>query len=1163
MRRTLPFANLRRDSSASAPYAVVAVIILMGAGMSYAYLAHLNASRLRMDGVEPWSDGAIDVLDREEAHFREAVQASMTNAMVRSDWPSSVDLVSRIGLAAEGDLVGWASARYPYQMGGRSVTASAPRLSVSTVYGTVLTGNVLGQQLLQRLPVGIEAVGVTTITVGVDGGAQAHRDVVARVDRAEPLVLAAQLQNILEYTLADEGLVPKLIADALSSGLAADPEWTPLDESLVQAIDGAIGVAERCLFRSDTGPSALYFGPGDQVTGPDLLGPGEAGAITVQMPEGRDLTVNDPRALRPTQYRLVPWIEWRGREVDVRISKLWSAEADGPGGAVIARLDISGRFDHRVEVWAGDTSLGSVVRQIQFRDHLVTWAEDPDFASDGKRRWGKAQVEDWDDLRNTMDVVSPPVRQVSLEIPEEFGPVAEISIDGVHLGMVPPGDLRLDNVAAGPHQLLVRPSSRAQTPVTFLADISVPARGEMSSVPILPMEGEDPEAGYAFWFSIMAALHQAGAGPIAHLEHIAAMTGYGPLPEVVRKDPRGHLEEVAFWVEGLDHHLDFRGGQLDDKGAPDPLTTWQLAKKVVSMTKLTVKLLTKLPKTVMKASEVVIDLSSVEGRAAFVVRVQTAEETMDLVEAAEEADGKVIMIFNTDVGPLVERAGNILSAIAIIGKSLTIGADIVELRDAREEGNGTAIAWAVYDLGVDIAQIVMSAVKFASDLGLMVLSKVTKSVLSVIGSAISVVTAFLDAYRDAGHDFWGAWELLLQPDTFGDALSTAGFLSALASLVTTVIVTAALPMLTGVSVATALTMAVAASTGVGLIVMAAVLAIWAIFHWEDISCWVHGSVKSEDVDTVEKDVSSVLGSTMELMANLNTVDVGSEIAGARLERGVGLALMGLRTTSGDTGLVDALAGAPLYHLDAGSSQGRSARAVVESRHWIITLWREVDDLVDDDHATGQDEDSEGFSDDSGIGKDHDYDTDIRVRDDNGIRRAFDQTGLPQFLGELRPETIEGWTVKMRVEGDLFKEALEDWVMALEAIGSQLSEATSALARSSREMTFSASKVAEAGYDRTHGMIEIRLPDEVESARVLVECPDGAIIVDGEPVVGPQLVHVYNGTALLTVTGRSVVSEILSYTSDDHIVGLDMEERGTASQWSELSFGRSFVEHAVA
>lgn len=1160
MRRPLPLPALRRDTGATAPYAVVAVIILLGAGMSYAYLAHLNASRLRMEGLEPWSEGAMDALDREEARFRAAVSDALALAVHLHDGASSVDLVSSIGRVAQDHLSSWAASSYPRYLSGKELTASPPRLSLSTVYGTVLTGNVLGQQTTQRAPVGMEAVGAVTVAVGTPAGGIVSRDVAVRVHRTEPMVLAAHLQNVLEYSLADEGLVPRLMADGLSSGLSKDPGWVPDDGTLGQAVDVAIGVVERSLFHWDTGVSAMALEGGDLVSGTTLLGPGEQGQVLVPLPSTGTVTVRDARAAGPTTFRLVPWVEWRAREVDLRTDRLWSAEAGGPGGAVVAHMDMAGRFGHRVDAWSGDVRLGSVSRDIEFRDHLVAWAEDPTFASGGGRRMGKAQVEDWERLRATMDVVSPPCRQVTLDIAEGFGSAASVSLDGVHLGLMGPGEVLLENVVAGRHQLTVRSDPGTGPTVGHTDEIDVPPTGPVATVAVAPRDGADPEAAYAFWFSVMAALQRSGASPLAHLEHIATLVGYGPLPPEASADPRAHLEEVTYWVEGLDHHLDFRGGNLEDKGDCDPLGTWRLAKEVVSLSKLTFKLVTKLPDKLVGAGQVVVELSGSEGRAAFLVRVQGAGETIDLVEAAEEADGGCRVVFNIETGVLVERAGNMLSALSIIGKSLTIGFDAVELRDATQEGNGTAVAWAVYDLGVDLAQIVLSAVKFACDLGVLVLSRVTQSVLAVIGSAISVVASFLDAYRDAGSDFWGAWELLLTPDTFGDALRTAGFLSAMASLVTTVVVTAALPMLAGVSVAAALSMAVVAASGVGLIVLAAVLAIWAIFHWEEVACWVHGSVTSDDVDRVERDVSDVLGVTLRLMANLNTVDAAQELADARMERAVGLALMDLRTTCGDGGLVEALAGTPHYHLDGGSAQGRRARAVVEARHWIVVLWRQVDDLVDDDHA--EEQGSEGFPDDGGIGKDHDFDGQVRIKGPEGSPLTMDAAAIVAFLEGATVEGTQGWSVRLVVEGDLFKDALGEWVSSLEAIGSQLAEATRALSRSSRETTFAASSVSEAAYDRSRGLVEVRVPAEVASARVMVECLDGAVIVDGEPVTGPVLVHVHNGTALLAVTGRSVVSDILTYTSDDQL-DMDMEATCAVSLWSELSFGGSLLEHALA
>jgi hypothetical protein len=1158
MHKVIPLPRLARDRSATAPYAVVAVIIMLGAGMSYAYLAHLQASRLHMDGLEPWSDLALDILAREEVHFRSAVDAALCVAVSAHHGASSVDLVSSIGRAGQGELDGWASVNYPSLRGFYSIEMFPPRFTLSTIYGTVTTGNVLGQQLPQRVPVGLEAVGAATLTVTHDSGAMASREVVHRIVRTEPMVLAAHLQNTLEYTLADEGLVPLLLSDGLRYRLQEDPGWEPKEGTVLQAVDTAIAIVERSLFHWETRMSWIWENGAETVSGPTAFGVDTQGSVIVQVPHQGRVTLENPRTGETQDVRMVPWVEWHGQEVEITTDSLWSAEAGGPGGAKVVRLDISGRFGHRVDVWRGDTMVGAVGREVQFRDHLVAWAENGSFASDGSRKMGTAQIEDWGDLRRTMDIVSPPVREVVVDISPDLGREVEVTLDGVNLGLVGQGEFLLTNVVAGRHQLMARSPFG-----TFSEEITVPSSGPTTVVSAIPQE-VDTEAAYAFWFGLMSSLHRSGASPVAHLEHIAALTGYPPLPDHVRLDPRGRMEELTFWVEGLDHHLDFRGGAFDDRGADAPLQTWNQAKEVVSFSKLTYKMMVKLPKTVMQAGQVAIQLSDSGGRAQFIVRVQTASETLDLMEATEKIDGSCAVKFNLDGKVVVKEAGTVLSALSLLGKSLSIGFDLVDLTSAVEDGDTASIAWAVYELGVDLAQMVLSAVKFAYDMGVMALSQVTRSTMAVIGSAISVVATFLDAYRDAGEDFWGAWDLLLHPDGFGDALRTAGFLSALSSLITTVVVVAAWPALTGATVSWALlSMAVVAGTGVGLIVLAAVLAVWVFFHWDEVKAWVHGTADADAIDVVKKDMGSALDSTMGLMARLNTVDVEEELAKARVERGIGLAFMDLMSMAGEPGLVDALGGAAHYHLDGGSAQGRKARAIVEARHWTVSLWREVDDLVDGERSSDGGEISEGFPEDKGwAGKNHDYDADIRVIE-NGTRTDLDQEDIATFLRGLEPEMLDDLQVKLVIDGEVFQEALKEWMRALDAIGDMLSRATTSLSRASRESAYSASSVSEAAYDRTRGLVEIRMPAWVESAQVLVECTDGAVLVEGRPVEGPCVVEVTNGTALFAVTGRAVTSRVLSYDDGDVDGEIERLADCTAHKWFELSFGRSVLTHAEA
>lgn len=1161
MRRVLPLPVFARDRSANAPYAVVAVIVLLGAGMSYAYMAHLNETRLHMDGMEPWSDPAMDLLEREEARFREAVRSALAAGVEARRGAPSQDLVSSIGEAAGAELEAWARSSYPVVGGGAAVSATLPSLSLSSIYGTVTTGNPLGMQVPQLLPVGIEAVGASTISVTVAGGASASRAVVVRAAVTEPMVLAAHLQNVLEHSLADEGLVMNLLQDALVHGLEEEIDWAPSSEAVESAVDAAIGVVERALFRSDTGVSAHSAAPGDVVSGPDLLGPGREGDARVRLPAEGPLRLPAVAGGGPSEVRLVPWLAWRSLETDLRVERLWSAEAGGPAGAAVARLDLAGRFDHRVDVWRGDVGTLGVSREVQFRGHLVAFAEDPS-PRDG-RHMGRAQVEDWAGLRAAMEVTSPPLRWMVLDVDPRFGDEVEVSLDGVHMGIMDRGSTRLDNVPAGPHQLLVRSVGPAGEPVVHSDEVTVRASRTVAATPVGPTGEGAAEAAHAFWFALMASQHREGAGSLAHLEHLATLTGYEALPGPVRRDPRGHLGELAFWTEGLERHLDRGGGDLGPRGVPDPLEALSLAKEVVSLSKLAFKLLTKLPGTAREAGELVVELASAEGRASFTMRVRTEAGAIELLMGQETADGGCEVVAQLGAKAVLLRAKDTLSALSIVTKGISIGFDVVRVVEAIEGGDPAEMAWAAVDLQVDLAQLVISLIKFGADIQVLVLPRLASATLTLVGAAISVVAAFLDAYRDAGEDFWGAFDLLLHPDGFGEALRTAGFLSAVATLVTAVVVTTALHVSMGIGLAVALTMAATAATGVGLIVLAAVLAVWAVLHWEEVSCWVHGTVSGDDIDGVERDVGSILGSTMELRARLNAVDVESEVAAARSQRGVGLALLHLRSSSGDDGLVEALAGVPLHHLDGGSSQGRRARAVAEARHWTTALWMEVDDLVDEDHRREGDEVSEGFADDKGyLGKDHAFDADIRVTDATGARTTLAQEGIGAFLGSLTPAGVEGARVELDVDGDVFKEALEDWIEALGAIAGQLSEAISSLARSSMESTLSASAVSEAAYDRTRMLVEVRLPAQVVSARVRVECVGGAVLVGGEPVEGPVVLNVTGGRAVLVVTGRTVNSEVDSYRCEGSFVDVVERVEGNALTWWELGFGGSVLVHGV-
>jgi hypothetical protein len=808
--------------------------------------------------------------------------------------------------------------------------------------------------------------------------------------------------------------------------------------------------------------------------------------------------------------------------------------------------------------------LSGVSREIEFRFHTTAFAEDGSLTTDQDAHYGQAQVEDWSDLRRTMDVVASRPRELPVVIGPSFTSGAELSLDGVHLGLFRGTRVVLSNIQPGRHELMARPLSSEEGIGGSMVSLEVPPRDPVPEVTVEAGEGPDSEARFNFWVSLMSAFHRGGATPLAHLEHVAAMSGYPPLPVDTIGAVGGDLEGILFWVQGLGHHLDFRGGDFGEKGATDPKGTWLLAKEVIELAELTFVLLVDLPHELMKAGAVTIELLDAEGRAGFKVRCRTATGSTVLIDGIEDGGGTVLR-FHTRSGVVVQSASDIMTALAIIGSSLTLGFDVVELAEAIDDGDGTRIAWAGFDMGVDMAQMVLCALKFMGDLGLITMTTTTRSLLTVVGAAISVVAIFLDAYRDAGGDFWGAWDLLLHPDGFSDALRTAGFFSAVASLVTTAVVTAALPVLTGATLAGAFSVAILAATGVGLIVFGAILALWAIFNWDKVRGWFSGTADGETVADLRKDLEGLLEGTMALKARLNVVDIDAELQDARSERGIGLALMNLKATLGDEALVSALGNADLYHLDGGSAKGRQARAVCEMGHWIEVFWREVDDLVDNDRPNGAGECSEGFRDYKGSlgSKDLDFDADIRIAKGGSDAITLTQADgrMVQFLRTITETDAAETEVRLRIDGEVYEEALKDWTKALGAVSGQISEVSNALGRASRESAFVASAGPESAYDRDRALVEVRLPKWMTWARLEVSCQNGGVIIDGKVVEGTRVMEVNNGTMLVTVTGMKVSSRVLDYEGD----GSDKERRALAEciafRWSELGFGDSILDHS--
>jgi hypothetical protein len=255
--------------------------------------------------------------------------------------------------------------------------------------------------------------------------------------------------------------------------------------------------------------------------------------------------------------------------------------------------------------------------------------------------------------------------------------------------------------------------------------------------------------------------------------------------------------------------------------------------------------------------------------------------------------------------------------------------------------------------------------------------------------------------------------------------------------------------------------------------------------------------------------------------------------------------------------------ADLHHLDTGSTQGRRARAVCELRHWIEVLWREVDDLVDNDSPNSNGELSEGFPDYKGTlgSQDLDFDADIRVSTDGGPKSTLTQRdgGLVAFLRELEVEGAVSTNVSLRIEGEVYKEALKKWTKAVSAVCKELQEASSSLTQASRESAFIASTGSGSAYRRDLGLVEVRFPVGVEQVKVTVSCPNGEVIVGGSAHAGSCTLEFDGTTTMVLVTGWYAGSTLLGISYREG-VEYQVEADCGVPLWYELEFGAAVLDH---
>ncbi len=1153
MRASLALRGWRADARGSAaPFAVVAVVIMLGAGIAYVYMESYQEAMDEASEREPGADGPDDVMADAVDRVERAVGAALSLALSTNETLPSGTLVSWLGTRANTHFSNWAMTNHPWEEQGCTVDIESPRLWVVPVHSTVVAGNALGQQVRQTVPVGVQAVAACRLTVTSSGGVDLAREVVAKAACPAPQVLAAHMQNQLEYALAEDGLVGALVADAAWANLVCDPAWTAQSEEFENILVDAVRTVEWSLFGSPSGSEGVgdIKLPADgsrEVRGGGLGVRPDTGRVAVQLPSDANITFVFPPTGDLVSVRLIPRVaSLVALGADVCMSNYSAAEAAGHGDASAVSVTYGIELDHCIDCYVDGRRVGAVGRTIEARASKMALAWDRAVGADPFK---DPQVEDWDAFEDAMSIAGSVPVHVTVSV-EGAGPSSvSVALDGVYLGDYGPGELTLPNVQVGRHQLSLWGSGGASTAATCATEArALPGPMDAIQARLAPVDGDADALG--FWYSLMASYHSNAGSRIPYIEHIASLVGYPPAPDEVAADPEGNMGRLLFWEEGLGVHLDRLGEAWTPATGPISGDVLGAMKDVHSIYKGIHKVLYKLPKDALKGVQRVICQIDGDTGAEVSAWLETTAGKVPLFTAKQRLDGLVVEFKGAH--PTTFRFIKTVPAlIAVASSVLKVTADTIEFVKAVHEGDAGNITFAALDLTFDLTGMVLSVVGLLKTMGWLKLTPAMTTTLTVVGAAIGVVTSFYSAYKDAG-DVWGALGLLALPGTFSDAMRTASFAQSIAILVTTAIVS----QIPGIALAAAAAMV----TGVGAIVFLAVLAVWAAFHWDDIkswfASWVSGTAKDEEVRAADEGITGMLTSTMRLRAGLNAVDVEGELAQSRLERGRGYALMEARALLPDADAVAGLGRADLRHLDDGGARARRAKAVAEARYWIDVLWCEVDDFVDSDGLADSGRPSEGFRNDNdkALGKEHHFWTELRVIGPDGAVRRLGQAdgSLAAFLAALNTSSADGIEIDFSIKGRVYGGALDDLTHELGAVSAELGRCVDMLAACSRETAYSAMQGSAPDYRRDLGVVEVRLGEGVNGGRVRV-----TVDTDAGPA---REVPVDDGTAVVLVRPGRAMSILVhvpgGYEKAEQVVG------GAVHGWCEPGFARDVLDHEV-
>ncbi|MEW5759601.1 MAG: hypothetical protein AB1779_02410 [Candidatus Thermoplasmatota archaeon] len=464
-------------------------------------------------------------------------------------------------------------------------------------------------------------------------------------------------------------------------------------------------------------------------------------------------------------------------------------------------------------------------------------------------------------------------------------------------------------------------------------------------------------------------------------------------------------------------------------------------------------------------------------------------------------------------GKIIGAIGDILAFISIVQSAYNLYVKTVKFSSTEDPTLIQEIS-----LALDIVKLILQISKFAIEVARKIFTKLygattqaalkaTSAIIGVVIGVISLVQLFLSELEKAcggNVRLDCALDAVVSLMTGFDEV-TLQFWTTVISIVTGIIVAAYyIAVAVGASLATLATLATLAAIAgpVGAIVAVAAIIITLILHWDEICAWWSGEVPKDAIKDVESDLSDKLTMIMKMIGALNDANMDSYIFRAREYYGLGYTYYRLSLYATDQIFSSYFLSLSLYFSDKAESELYQGKYMHYLRFWLIAIFKQADDFVDNDNRYDSDsgEESEGFDDDSDSpdpfdDDDRNYDGDIIVKNKKtGAETKIYNTGssrITDYLLSINSTLAENLSIKYSISGGVVENGLKNWGNYMGHMGDEISRWNNNFTLVRERSKYVSTYPNPLSYSREYGVITFAIDSEVESIDATIKRTDGS------------------------------------------------------------------------